>query len=245
MRNGLLTVAGLAAATLLSLPPPARAAEEDVAALLQRQTQELIDAITTGTPAVWERYLDPQAIYTAEDGTVYSKAQMVEQTKPLPAGVSGNIKVADFKAVVHGPVAVTSYINDEDETYHGHKLHCQYRTTDTWLKTPTGWRLIAGQVLALRTDPPAVELPAKQRQEYCGRYALTPEITYEIRCTARGLEGQQSGRAAEPLRAEAPDVLFVPGKPRYRKIFQRGPDGHITGFAERREAWDIDWKRLP
>jgi hypothetical protein len=23
------------------------------------------------------------------------------------------------------------------------------------------------------------------------------------------------------------------------------PDGHVTGFAERREAWDLDWKRLP
>jgi uncharacterized protein DUF4440 len=246
MQKGLCTLvglAGIAVAALLS-PRPARAAE-DVAALLQRQTQELIDAITTGTPAVWERYLDEKAIYTAEDGTVYSKAQMAEQTKPLPAGVSGNIKVTDFKAVVHGPVAVASYINDEDEDYHGHKLHCQYRTTDTWLKTPAGWRLIAGQVLALRTDPPAVPLAAKQREEYCGRYALTPEITYEIRCAAGGLEGQQSGRAAEPLRAEAPDVLFVPGKPRYRKIFHRGPDGRITGFAERREAWDLDWKRLP
>lgn len=25
----------------------------------------------------------------------------------------------------------------------------------------------------------------------------------------------------------------------------RGADGHITGFVERRETWDIAWKRLP
>jgi hypothetical protein len=36
-----------------------------------------------------------------------------------------------------------------------------------------------------------------------------------------------------------------PGNPRYRKLLQRGPDGHITGFAERREAWDLVWARLP
>jgi len=243
---GIAAMATVAGVTLLPLQPARAAGEEkDVAALLQRQTQELIDAITSGSSSVWERYLDPKATYTAEDGTVYSKAQMVEQTKPLPAGVSGSIEVTDFKAVVHGPVAVTTHVEDEHEDYHGHKLHCQYRSTDTWLKTPAGWRLIAAQVLALRTDPPAIELAAKQREDYCGRYALTPEITYEIRCTASGLEGQQTGRAVEPLRAEAPDVLFVPGKPRYRKIFQRGPDGRITGFAERREAWDLDWKRLP
>jgi len=237
-------LAGLAGAVLFSAAT-ATPASEDAGAVLHRQTQELMDAITHGSAAVWDRYLDAKAIYTAEDGTLQTKAQMVEGTKPLPEGVSGNIKVTDFKATVHGPVAITNYVSDEHEDYHGHKLHCQYRTTDTWLKTAAGWRLVAGQVLALRTDPPAVRLGARQAAEYVGRYALTPAITYEIRRQGDGLVGQQSGRQAEPLKAEAPDVLFVPGKTRYRKIFKRAPDGHITGFAERREAWDIDWKRLP
>ncbi|HTO76422.1 MAG TPA: hypothetical protein VMQ61_10130, partial [Thermoanaerobaculia bacterium] len=57
------------------------------------------------------------------------------------------------------------------------------------------------------------------------------------------LEGQQNGRKAEVLKAEAPDVLFVPGKPRYRYVILRGSDGRITGFAQRREAWDLVWKR--
>src|SRR4051794_19451700 len=109
---------------------PAAPAGENTAAVLQRQTQEMVDAITAGKAAVWDRYLDPQAIYTTEDGTLQTKAQMVEGTKPLPEGVSGDIKVTDFKAAVHGPVAVANYVLDEHETYHGHKLHCQYRTTD-------------------------------------------------------------------------------------------------------------------
>lgn len=236
-------IAGLTGAVLLSAATAMPAPED--AAVLHRQTQELMDAITHGSAAVWDRYLDAKAIYTAEDGTLQTKAQMVEGTKPLPEGVSGSIKVIDFKATVHGPVAITNYVSDEHEDYHGHKLHCQYRTTDTWLKTPAGWRLVAGQVLALRTDPPAVPFTALQMGEYVGRYALTPAITYEIRRQGDGLVGQQSGRQAEPLRAEAPDVLFVPGKTRYRKIFKHAPNGHVTGFAERREAWDIDWKRLP
>jgi hypothetical protein len=59
------------------------------------------------------------------------------------------------------------------------------------------------------------------------------------------LEGQKTGRAPEALRAEVVDLLFVPGKPRFRKVFLRDPSGRITGFAERREAWDVMWKRLP
>ena len=244
MRTRLWQLTGLASAVSLFFLTSA-VASENVAAVLQRQTQELLDAITTGSAAVWQRYLDEKAAYTAEDGTVSTKAQMVEQTKPLPAGVSGNIKVTDFKATMHGPVAVATYVSDEHEDYHGHKLHCQYRSTDTWLRTSAGWRLIAGQVLALRTDPPAIRLTPRQREEYSGRYSLTPAITYEIRQKDGRLEGQQTGRKAETLEAEAPDVLFVPGKPRYRKVFLRGPDGRIQGFAERREAWDIEWSRQP
>jgi hypothetical protein len=42
---------------------------------------------------------------------------------------------------------------------------------------------------------------------------------------------------------EATDVLFVPGRPRYRYIFLRDAAGKITGLAQRREAWDLVWKR--
>jgi hypothetical protein len=242
-RLATLTVAILLSSRVAA--PAAAPPSEDAAAVLQRQTQELMDAITYGKADVWDRYLDASFIYTTEDGTLQTKAQMVEGTKPLPAGVSGNIKVIDFKATVHGTVAITNYVSDEHETYHGHELHCQYRSTDAWQKTPAGWRLIGGQVLAVRADPPAIPLTAHQMDEYVGRYALTPEITYEIRRKGDGLEGQQNGRKVEELKLEAPDVLFVPGKTRYRTIVQRGADGHVTGFAERREAWDLDWKRLP
>jgi hypothetical protein len=234
--------AGLISAALL-LSTPALASDKEVEDVLRRQTQELLDAVTGGTPSVWSRYLHDKLSYTAEDGDVLTKAQMVEQIGPLPSGVSGKLQVTDFKVAVHDAVAIATYISDEHEDYHGHKLHCQYRSTDTWVKTRAGWRLIAGQVIALRTDPPAVPLTAAQMKQYVGRYALSADFSYEIRVKDGRLEGQQSGRAAEPLRAEAPDVLFVPGKPRYRKVVRRAPGGQVTGFFERREAWDLDWKR--
>ena len=218
---------------------------EDPKAVLKKQAQELVDAISSGNPAVWDRYLDPDVRYTDESGSVSTKKQMVEGIRPLPEGVSGTITVQDFDAAIHGDVAIATYVLDESEDYHGHKLHCQYRTTDTWRKTPAGWRLIAAQVLALRTDPPSVTLPDASLREYCGRYLLSPGITYEIAYKEGALVGTRSGRKPEDLRAEAPDVLFVPGEPRYRKVFLRGADGRVTGFAERREAWDIVWTRLP
>ena len=216
---------------------------ESVRDLLRRQTQEMLDAVGTGSAAVWDRYLDPEVRYTDEGGRVSTKKRMVEQIRPLPEGVSGTIRVTDFDVAVHGDVAVATYVADEREKYHGHALHCQYRATDTWRKTKDGWRLIAGQVLALRKDPPALALPGSVRSEYCGTYELTPAISYEIRCEGNTLRGAGAGRPPEELRAEARDVLFVPGQPRYRYVFLRGADGKITGFAQRREAWDLVWRR--
>jgi hypothetical protein len=240
MRLRTLFVVCLLAALGAHAAPPSNT--DDV---LLRQTRELLNAVTDGAANVWDRYLHERATITSEDGSVSTKADLVKGIKPLPAGVSGTLNVVDFKAFVHGKVAVTNYIADEQETYYGHELHCQYRSTDTWLQTNAGWRLIASQTIALRTDPPAIALSDAQADAYVGTYALTPAITYEIRRKDKALEGRRSGREWETLSMEAPDVLFVPGKPRYRKIFQRDGAGRIVAFAERREAWDLVWERLP
>ena len=68
-------------------------------AILKKQTQELVDAITAGDASVWQRYLHERATITTEDGEVFSKAKMVEGIKPLADGVSGTIKIIDFKSI--------------------------------------------------------------------------------------------------------------------------------------------------
>ena len=134
---------------VLVLTPLAARAQEDVSALLQRQTQEMVDAIAAGGAQVWDRYVDEKAVYTAEDGSVLTKAELVEGIKPLPPGVSGTIKVTDFKVTQHGDVAIASYLNDEHETYHGHELHCHQRAISR-AHRPQGFRL-RGKDLLQRT----------------------------------------------------------------------------------------------
>lgn len=256
-RDFLVAASALALALAALVSSPARAAEKSAKAravepssqpveeMLQANTQALMDAITAGDAAVWDRLLDARVTYVDESGSVLDRKTLIDGIKPLPAGVSGAIRVTQFHAAVHGDVAVTTHVDDEHENYHGQKLHCQYRTTDTWQRTPAGWRLVGAQVLALRTDPPALAVDPDDLEEYTGRYTLSPDVAYEIGLTDRGLEGVQTGRKPEPLKLEVGDVLFVPGKPRYRKIFLRDEDGEITGFAERREAWDLVFVKVP
>ncbi len=69
-------------------------------------------------------------------------------------------------------------------------------------------------------------------------------VSYTIRREGDSLIEQRSGRRVERLKVEVADMIFVDGQPRLRKIFERGADGRITGFVERRLTWDILWKRF-
>lgn len=220
-------------------------APEDVTSVLQRQTQQLMDAVAVGDRGPWARYLDDRMVYAAEDGTTKSKGELLAELRPLPKEIWGRLRVTRFRTVRHDDTAIANYIAEEDEGYFGQVIHARYLTTDTWKRTAAGWRLVASQVLALRDDPPAIELRDGQLDEYVGTYALTDSVTYTIRREGHALIGVRSGRAPETLNVELLDCLFVPGQPRLRKIFQRDADGRITGFVERRETWDIAWRRRP
>jgi hypothetical protein len=47
------------------------AQQEDIARVLERQTQELLNAVSAGNASVWDRYLDAKVIFLrAADGRV-------------------------------------------------------------------------------------------------------------------------------------------------------------------------------
>jgi hypothetical protein len=219
---------------------------ESTTEILQRQTQEMMDAVASGGRDVWDRYLLPDMVYTAEDGQTKTKAQLLDEIQPLPKDIWGKLKVAEFKVVERfdSNAVIATYVAEEDEGYFGQTIHARYRSTDTWLRTKEGFKLLASQVLALRDDPPSIALPAARLDEYVGVYALTPEVKYTITREGDGLVGVRTGRKPDALKVETPDGFFVPGQPRLRKIFQRDANGRITGFVERRETWDVLWKRI-
>jgi ketosteroid isomerase-like protein len=219
-------------------------AQDDVAAVLKAQTQELLNAVTNGDPRVWDRYLDPNVLYLAEDGTRKSKADLLKEITPLPKGISGALTVANFEVRLHGDTAIATHDDLEDEDYFGHTLKAEYRTTDTWRRTPQGWKLIASQVHAQLIDPAAIQVAAAKLDEYVGAYRLNADITYTIRRQGDALSGERTGRPTQMLKMEASDVMFVPGQPRSRKVFLRSADGRVTGFVDRREGRDIPWKKI-
>jgi ketosteroid isomerase-like protein len=225
-----------------SAPSPS-APPDDVVALLKRQTQELMDAVAPGKAEVWQRYLLDDVVYVDENGVVYAKATLLEELKPLPAGLVGRIEVDRFQARVHGDTAVTAAEIQEYLDYYGQELRTRFRFVDTWVRTPEGWRLAARHTAAVLKDPPAISLSQEELCAYAGEYRLTPEITTKVSCTKGALIAERTGRPPAAYVPEVRDVFFVAGEPRSRRIFTRDAAGAIVGFIDRREGDDVRWQK--
>jgi ketosteroid isomerase-like protein len=215
-----------------------------LAAELRRLTQQNLDAIAPGDVEVWRRNAHEDLVHVDEQGTMRSKEELLTELEPLPAGLSGRLVVDEFEVAVHGDTAIATHVDQEFLDYHGQALKSRWRATDTWVKTPSGWRLLAQQILALQVDPPAISLPREAMCAYNGTYRLTDAITATAACTDEGLEFERTDRPAQLYKAEIADVFFAPGNPRTRRIFERDGAGEITGFVDRREGHDIRWRKV-
>ncbi len=232
--------ATFAVLSLLSLPA---SAEDRV--LITGYMQAMSDAIASGDVAVWDKYLDPNVIFAEEDDTYKGKADMLKEIKPLAKGLSGVIRVELLSYYEEEGIAVALFRQNETEHYYGQTIYAKYLTSTTWRKRPDGWKLIASQVLAEKTDPPAITLPAKQLAQYVGKYQLKDSAsTYSLQLVDGQLIGTRDARKPVTWNAEASEVFFLSGDPRIRKIFQRDASGKITGFIERRESWDVIWLKI-
>jgi hypothetical protein len=242
-------VASCCVACLLSLPvntvygQSATANQHAVETILRKNTQDLLDAIAPGNVAVWDRLLDPGVIQVDENDVVRDKKEILANLQPIGPGLTGHLKLNKFRMALHGNVAFVTHEDDEYLDYHGQILLSQFRMTDTWLNETGGWRLIGTQVLAALKDPPSIRLDHAILCGYNGRYAMTTDIVATIECKGDSLVVKRDGHPDRIFLAEARDVFFEPGQPRTRRIFQYDAAGHISGFADRREARDITWKR--
>jgi len=218
---------------------------DQITALLRAKDQMLLDALAPGDKKVWDQALAADAVVVDEAGTVIDRADYLKQIEPLPSGASGSLHISSYSAHVSGDLATVVHTDDEQENYHGQTLSARYLTTETWQREAGEWKLHLVHVYAVLKDPPAISLPHEELQQYVGRYQAAADLVYLIQWDGKQLVGGRQGGAMKPLEVEVRDVLFIPGQPRIRKIFQRDATGSITGFVDRRESWDLVWRREP
>ncbi len=245
MRVFLATLLPFFATVALAEPataPPSASAR--VEADLRRMTQELMDAVAPGHAEVWRRYLHANMLHLDENGVVRDREALLEELKPLPAGLVGRTEVDKFRVTLLGDVAIAAVEVQEHLDYHGQDLRTRFRFLDAWVRTPDGWRLIGQHTSAVLKDPPSIRLTRDELCAYAGVYQLTPKITTTIRCTDAGLTAEREGRPAVTYLPEVRDMFFAAGQPRSRRVFMRDGGGKVIGFGDRREGEDVRWQRM-
>lgn len=211
--------------------------------LLRAKDQALLDAYAPGDRKVWDDALAPDAVYVDENGTIMNRDEFLKQLEPLPAGASGSLQITSYSVHLSGDLATVVHTDDEQENYHGQTLFARYLMTETWRSEAGAWKVHLVHAYAVLKDPPAISLPAEVLQQYAGRYVAGDSLVYLVEWDGKQLMGGRQGGAMKPLLVEVRDVLFISGQPRIRKIFQRDAAGRITGFVDRRESWDLVWRR--
>lgn len=227
----------------LSLALAGPVADSVLERTLRAKDQALMDAFAPGDRAVWASAMAPDAVYLDENNVLMTRAAFLAQLRPLPPNTSGHIAIVKYTMRRAGDTVAVVHQDAESEYYHGQMLHATFFMSETWHRTPGGWRLMLMHESNVLRDPPAARLPASLLASYVGTYRAGPDLTYTISLANGVLVGARNGRPPVPLLAEVRDVFFVAGQPRTRKIFQRSAGGAVAGFVDRREGEDVVWKR--
>ena len=226
----------LLVATTVALAQPPRDGD---AAVIERQSKEFSDASASGDAKTLEKYLDDAVVFMNEGGDIATKHDIVAGTTPPPAGVRNTLVQTDFTIHIDRDVAVTSFTDNGTFSAYGQTYHGRFRSIEVWRRKQGHWLMISSQTLAASDDPPARPLPGAELDQYVGSYSAGPGLAVKIARDSDGLVSATNDGKPTALRVEVRDVLFTPGQPRVRRLFERDASGRITGFVSRREGRDV------
>jgi len=209
---------------------------------LVRRTQQIYDAVAIGDAAPIEKYFAADSMIFDEHGRSMDKKAFIADQAPLPAGYSGTITVVRPQSRMVGDTAILSFDLDETESVFGQALKARYHETDTWLRRDGRWQIVAEQIFRYYEDPAPGTPDPKRYPDYVGSYQLAPGITRSILVDGTALVSQRTGKPAEKLIPEAPDIFFRTGV-EGRMLFRRDARGRVDALIDRRNNEDVVWAR--
>jgi hypothetical protein len=124
-------------------------------------------------------------------------------------------------------------------------LRADYLMSETWVLQDESWRLAMVHAYVVAKDPPALPMADGELAEYVGKYQAAPDLSYVISREGDHLVGKSERGLPLKLAKESRDVLFIPGRPREKKLFRRDARNQILEFVDRREGEDLLYVRVP
>jgi hypothetical protein len=241
MRRHITTLATITLTTCALGSAGAQSATLDSAALVHI-TLRLLDGITYGDSSVWAKHLSARWFLTDEEGHHLTRAQFIGDLHGLPAGQSGQLRIANVHFLDATGVAILSYDIDESHDFYGQKLQTRFHTTDTWVLEGAQPKILASQTTALPTAIEGRGLPRALLDQYAGRYSLTPQIELRLVATDSGLlmvRGTSPGTRLYFI----DDRIFVRHGVRGFWLLERDAGGEVVRLVNWRDNNPVIWRR--
>jgi hypothetical protein len=234
----LLTKLTGAVLVLSSVMSFAQSEDAKLAADLRAKDELLLNAVHRGDRKTWADATTDDFLYI-EDGDILHREAFLNE---LEEDGSSPLIIRTFEVRRIGDTAMVLHLDDVPQRPMRDRRNSHFLFSETWQKTGLEWRLRRVDINRLRIDPPAITLTQTQVDELTGSYTAGTK-TCTIRREGDRIFVAMSGRPEQEWKAEARDVLFLPGEVRSRKVFFRGRNGLVTSFADRDESSEIDWQR--
>jgi uncharacterized protein DUF4440 len=210
----------------------------------QSTEQALMDALVPGEKAPWHAVLDEGFVATDEEGRVLTKEQFLSELGPLPAGLTGGIAVRELTVQEFPGFAVVRYLADEWESVFGQRITTKYRTTDTFRKAGSTWKLVASHTAVVTADPPAQAVATDRWPALAGRYRLLPKgWTFHVAYRDGKLYGGRDVAKLKPLIPLTSDAFVLQGS-LGEWMFAINQDGKPTHIVNLRKFEPLVWTRI-
>ena len=206
--------------------------------------QSLMNAMTVGDRKPWERVLDGDCVLTTEEGQLLTRKAFLDDLRPLPPGLSGDIVVRDLSVQEQSKVAIVRFLADESETVFGQRLTTKYRVTDTFRRQAGSWKMIASHVSVVTADPPQQSVDPEGWPGLAGTYQLVPDgWTFHVELRGGALYGGRDAAKLRPLIPLTPTSFVLQGS-LGEWLFVVERDGTTSRIVDFRKFEPLVWTRV-
>ena len=125
-------------------PPDDRDAAAEALRAAERRLQQ---AQLASDVAALDELIDERLVFTGPDGRHYTKQDDLRVHRSGHQSMT-RVDEEDLAVLVVGDTGVTWFLGTLEGTVAGEHFRARVRYTRTWIRTETGWRLIAAHVSA-------------------------------------------------------------------------------------------------
>ena len=243
-RAPVITALAVALGTIAAAAESPKAAEAaDLLRYFRTTEQKLMDAITKGDKSEWDKVMDPACVMTTEEGQVLGKKQFLDELRPMPAGLTGDISVQGLTVQPADGVAIVRFVADEWQTVFGQRISTRYRVTDVFRREVADWKMLSSHVSLVTHDPPGQEVSKDAWPGFVGTYQLQPDgWTFTVELRDGLLYGGRDPKKLRQMIPLAPDVFVLTGSlGEWIFVTEKGAVTHLLSF---RKFEPLVWTRV-